>query len=237
MSRTYRLLLSILFLSLPFPLVKGQTFTATPPFHELIYEQDQFVFYAYSTLTNLTGADLNMGWRKSFPRPYPSAWENTVEVPDTFYTQGEVSGTFVLESAPVIPEKVICQFYPNHTIATASVIIRVFNLADTTEFVDVEWVAKTTATTTSLSPRVTGKALDILPNPARDEAWLDMPQAYVGGQFEVLDSRGKHFLRIAITRPGQMQVATREWPAGVYWILATDAHGNPRQTGKLVVVK
>lgn len=237
MPHLYRLSLTFLFLSLSVIPLHGQTFTASPTFHELIYDQDQFVFYAYSTLTNLTATDLNMGWRKSFPRPYPADWDNTVEVPDTFYTQREMSGTFLLEANPVIPEKLICQFYPNNTLAAADVIIRVFNLADTTEYVDVEWSARTTPSTTSVEPDLIAKPLRFMPNPSREATWLEVPLTHIGGQLIIRDIQGKSVIQASLVQAGPMQLSTRDWPAGLYWVWLADANGAHRQFGKLSVIK
>ncbi len=211
--------------ALTFLSLEAQTFTVSDTLHELVFEQDQFVVYSYSSLDNLTNSDLNMGWKKTFPRPFPASWDNTIEVPDTFYTAGETSGTFILEANPTVPEKVVCQFYPNNTLATANVVVRIFNLADTTEYVDIEWSAKSIPGTTSLNPSLQVSRLLLYPNPAQDGCVVEVPADMNSATAKVVDAQGRMLLSIPNLRPGPNRISTADLTEGLYWILLENSKG------------
>lgn len=237
MIHLYRFCLISLCIPLSFLSLQAQTFTVSDTLHEMVFEQDQFVVYSYSTLDNLTDTDLNMGWKKTFPRPFPTSWDNTIEVPDTFYTAGETSGTFILEADPAIPEKVVCQFYPNNTLATANVIVRIFNLADTTEYIDIEWSAKSIPGTTSLDPSVQASRLLLYPNPTQDGCMVEVPASMNHATAKVVDAQGRMLLSIPNLSPGPNRISTTELTAGLYWILLENSEGQQTAGTPLHIVR
>lgn len=224
-------------ITLSFLSLEAQTFTVSDTLHELVFEQDQFVVYSYSTLDNLTDTDLNMGWKKAFPRPFPGSWDNTIEVPDTFYTAGETSGTFILEANPAIPEKVVCQFYPNNTLATANVIVRIFNLADTTEYVDIEWSAKSIPGTTNLDPSVQASGLLLYPNPTQDECVVQVPAGISPATAKVVDAKGRILLSIPNLSPGPNRISTTDLVEGLYWVFLQGSKGQQKAGTPLQIVR
>lgn len=70
-------------------------------------------------------------------------------------------------------------------------------------------------------------AIEISPNPSRDEVRVNLP---TGAYFQVYNAAGK--IQASGEMNGQNRLDVRQWPRGMYWIVAQD--GQQRWVGKMV---
>lgn len=121
------LILSILIWS---NLCWGQTsFSVDTTYKYTKHEANDLVFYMNIPIHNLSGQDLKMGFERSILYLSP-AWQTNVQCVDSFYAPHRDTGTFWLPKDFTFNSLIACYFYPNKTIGSAMVEVKIFNYLD-----------------------------------------------------------------------------------------------------------
>lgn len=172
----------------------------------------------YSKFYNVSGDTLPMRWVRA-QQNIPPWWRTSVCTEYYCFSIPDDSASWNL--LPGDSDLVYVNLYPFGNSGTGDVVIRLFDVRQPAQFVDIRYIVDALASV----PEQTAGNLPVFPNPAQEVITVQVPQG-AAGRLRLADACGRTvFVQEVAAGTPQVTLATETLPPGCYLLQFTGADG------------
>jgi hypothetical protein len=171
----------------------------------------EFEIVAYANVRNTSESAATFRWVKTFTQ-MPTGWASTICDINFCYPDATDSAEFTLNGLAV--GNVDGHFYPNGIVGDGILKVRVYEVGNPTNGVNITFIGATNAASAS---QLSKPSLKVYPVPADHQLTIEMPEDFANAHIEVYNMIGK---RVAIFNAGgiKSRISIGHLPKGQYII-------------------